>query len=72
MSTHLQHDPDGSKRAAMAASLEYGTHLIVGQHTYRTIPGCQGLVEGRPCGRPGPLFQGLCHRCTAATERGQR
>lgn len=72
MSTHLLLDPDGSKRAAMAASLEYGTHPIVGQHTYRTIPTCQGLVGGKPCGRTGPLFQGLCHRCTAADERGHQ
>lgn len=33
-----------------------------------TIPKCQGAN----CDRPGPLFQGLCHRCTAAEERGHQ
>ena len=28
-------DPDGSKRAALAASLEYGSHPVLGQHLYR-------------------------------------
>jgi len=50
-------DPDGSKRAAMAASLEYGTHPLVGQHTYRAIPVC-----GR-CGKQRVLYQGVCGSC---------
>lgn len=58
-------DPDGSKRAAMAASLEYGTHALVGQHTYRasTIPVC-----GR-CGRQRVLYGGVCSRCLDAEDR---
>lgn len=60
-------DPDGSKRAAMAASLEYGTHPIVGQHLYRvaTIPKCPR------CGKQRVLYGGVCGTCGDA-ERGQR
>lgn len=57
-------DPDGSRRAAMVASLEYGTHALVGQHTYRaaTIPRC-GI-----CGRPRVLYSGVCSGCLAKDE----
>lgn len=52
-------DPTGSKRALMAASLEFGTHPLVGQHLYRagTIPVC-----GR-CGRQRVLYGGVCGAC---------
>lgn len=56
-------DPDGSKRAAMVVSLEFGTHALVGQHTYRsgrpvpTIPRCP------VCGKQRVLYGGTCGPC---------
>jgi hypothetical protein len=61
-------DHDGSKRAAMAASLEYGTHPIVGQHLYRVatapvFPRC-GI-----CGKQRVLYQGVCGTCGDREDR---
>lgn len=61
-------DPDGSRRAAMVASLEYGTHALVGQHTYRArdMPFCMR------CSRSGVITYGsLCEACLMAEEADQ-
>lgn len=65
-------DPDGSKRAAMAAALEYGTHPIVGQHLYRTERYDAQTALQRPaptiprcprCGKQRVLYAGTCGSC---------
>jgi hypothetical protein len=72
-------DPDGSKRAAMAATLEYGTHPLIGQHLYRqpvpSTPAARHDAQqalDRPvatiprcprCNRQRVLFQGTCGTC---------
>jgi hypothetical protein len=64
-------DPDGSRRAAMASSLEYGTHSRTGQQALErpvapVFPRC-GI-----CGRPRVLFAGVCHSCIAKDEELDR
>lgn len=54
-------------RPAMEVSLEYGTHLLLGQHLYqkrvREMPFCMG------CTRSGVITYGsLCEACLMADE----
>jgi hypothetical protein len=69
VTSRTQISPD--KRAALEASLEFGTHALLGQHLYQrgsapTIPGCMS------CGRKRVLYAGLCADCRRAEEREER